>query len=157
MAQRKRVRPASPAVSRSSPLPASSPAPSSPAPSSLCLGQRKRYRRESSAGSSTEGARVHPSRSSPPVSSPPPPGIDPCSKKAKFERQFKTATSSNEDVSVSPDIICMLQALTKKTGKQMKSWTSSVYAHFRPPSIVDEDGKVTYVFVCKRCVMRFHI
>jgi hypothetical protein len=98
MAQRKRVRPVSPAVSCSSPLPASSPAPSSPAPSSLCLGQRKRYRRESSAASSTEGARVHPSRSSPPVSSPPPPGIDPCSKKAKFERQFKTATSSNEDV-----------------------------------------------------------
>jgi hypothetical protein len=26
-------------------------------------------------------------------------------------------------------------------------WT--VYSHFKPPTIIEEDGKVTYVFVCK--------
>ncbi|KAI0000332.1 hypothetical protein BJV77DRAFT_1147171 [Russula vinacea] len=102
------------------------------------MGQQKRYRHTSSAASSADLANLHSSASSPlPTSSPPPfspprPVNDPCSKKAKFKRQFKTAMSSNE-----------------KAEKQMKLWTSSVYAHFCPPSIVEEDGKVTYVFVCK--------
>ncbi|KIM75183.1 hypothetical protein PILCRDRAFT_47678, partial [Piloderma croceum F 1598] len=33
---------------------------------------------------------------------------------------------------------------------QLKSWTSAVYSHFKPPSITQEDGKVTYTFVCKK-------
>jgi hypothetical protein len=32
---------------------------------------------------------------------------------------------------------------------QMKSWTSKVYDHYKRPTILEEDGEVTYIFVCK--------
>lgn len=53
--------------------------------------------------------------------------------------------------SISPNVISIASP-NQKSRKQIKSWTSFVYAHFCPPSIVEEDGKVTYVFVCKRWV-----
>ncbi len=34
----------------------------------------------------------------------------------------------------------------------MKSWWSTVYQHFEPPVIVEEDGKKLYKFVCKMYV-----
>ena len=33
--------------------------------------------------------------------------------------------------------------------KQLKSWNLTVYGYFKPPTIIKEDGKVTYVFICK--------
>lgn len=60
------------------------------------------------------------------------------------------ATSSKEDVLCMPGHHLVTMILTRKIEKQMKSWTSSVYAHFSLPSIIEEDGEVTYVFVCKK-------
>jgi hypothetical protein len=36
------------------------------------------------------------------------------------------------------------------TEKQMKTWSSAVYTHFKAPTIIEENGEVTYVFVCKK-------
>ena len=36
--------------------------------------------------------------------------------------------------------------------KQRKTWGSSIYDHFKPPTISDEDGEVVYHFVCKKHV-----
>ena len=76
-------------------------------------------------------------------------------KKSKFDKQFKTATTSDADV-LSMFSYCIHNlTLTIGPEKQSKSWTSSVYTHvythFKLPSIsTDDDSEVTYVFVCKR-------
>jgi len=38
-------------------------------------------------------------------------------------------------------------------GGQMKSWSSDVYDHFKPPTISAENGEVIYNFVCKKQVL----
>ena len=83
-------------------------------------------------------------------SSPVPTGAKP-TKKSKFDKQFNTATTSDADV-LSMFSYCIHNlTLTIGPEKQSKSWTSSVYTHFKPPSIsTDDDGEVTYVFVCKK-------
>ncbi|KIM72665.1 hypothetical protein PILCRDRAFT_15923 [Piloderma croceum F 1598] len=97
---------------------------------------RKQGRRASSAASAASSSPDITATGST-ASSPPPntslTGTEPTDKKSRFEQRFKTATTSNEDV---------LQ-------KQLKSWTSAIYRHFQPPSITQEDGEVTYMFVCK--------
>jgi hypothetical protein len=58
------------------------------------MGQRKRQRRASSTASSLAGITGLGSTASSPQ-----PSIDePSDKKSKFEKRYKTATSSNEDV-----------------------------------------------------------
>ncbi|KAJ3549237.1 hypothetical protein NM688_g5201 [Phlebia brevispora] len=56
-------------------------------------------------------------------------------KKASFERRYRTAERSNKDI---------LQ-------DQRNSWTSKVYDHFQPPNIIvdDRSGEVKYQFICK--------
>jgi hypothetical protein len=34
----------------------------------------------------------------------------------------------------------------------MRTWSSAVYDHFKPPEIVRDGADVKYVFVCKRYV-----
>ncbi|KAF7358401.1 Zinc finger BED domain-containing protein 4 [Mycena venus] len=58
-------------------------------------------------------------------------GMQPLSKRAKFEEKFKTATTSDKDV----------LALQKAT------WTSHVYSHFHDPAIVLEKNEVRYSFI----------
>ena len=117
------------------------------------MSQRKRRRRASSVASSSAGITGVGST----ASSSQPSVDEPSDKKSKFEKRYKTATSSKEDVLRMSWHHLITMTLTRKIEKQMKSWTSSVYAHFSPPSIMEEDGEVTYDFVCKKWVMHVWI
>jgi hypothetical protein len=112
------------------------------------MAQRKRYRRASSAVSSVDLTGTSLASSPPPAAQA---ADDPCSKKAKFEKRFDTANNSNEDIlRKSLSVYLFMTTLTGKTEKQLDSWSSKFYSHYHRPSIVEENGEVTYVFVCKK-------
>lgn len=75
----------------------------------------------------------------------------------KFDRRYKTATNSNEEVrgvlaSQHANQLLML-VVFPYPDLQVKAWNSDVYQHFvMPPDITLEKGEVRYVFACKKCV-----
>jgi hypothetical protein len=72
-------------------------------------------------------------------------------KHSKFDERFQTATSTDEDV-LSTSIFCDSSVLNLdrlSTERQMATWTSQVYQHFKmPPTIAVKNGKVIYVYTC---------
>jgi hypothetical protein len=110
------------------------------------MGQRKRRRRASSAASSSANTLAVNGRGS----SLQPSLDEPNDKKSKFNKRYKTATTSKEDVLRMLSYHPLPVRLIRETEKQMKSWTSAVYNHFEPPSIIEENDEVTYIFVCKK-------
>jgi hypothetical protein len=75
----------------------------------------------------------------------------PLTKKQKFEERYKTDETSDVDVlSEQRDYAHRLNT-DATLDKQMKTWSSIVYEHFRsPPEIKKDGGNVRYVFVCKK-------
>ena len=110
------------------------------------MGQCKQWQCASSAASSSAGITGVGST----ASSPQPSVDEPTDKKSKFEKRYKTAISLNEDVICMYWCYLITTSLTRNLEKQMKLWTSQ---HFNVPSIMEEDGEVTYTFICKKWVM----
>lgn len=68
-----------------------------------------------------------------------------------FDEHWKTGIRIDEEV------LCELFTLRSITllthyifvAAQVKTWRSDVYAHFKYPTIIQEDNIVKYKFVCK--------
>ena len=75
----------------------------------------------------------------------------PLTKKRKFEERYQTDDTSDVDVlSEQRDYAHSLNPHASPD-KQMKTWSSIVYTHFRSPPEIKKDGdNVHYVFVCKK-------
>lgn len=113
------------------------------------MAPRKRGRQLSPAVSASDFADTSVASSPAPNSA-----TETVSKKVKFNRRFKTDTTCDDDV-LSGFGSAKVNILTRSSERQKATWNSDVYDHFKPPAIIDENGEVAYVFVCKKYVADF--
>ena len=69
-----------------------------------------------------------------------------------FDKHWNTDTRTNEEVLgelFTPSGISFLFKLLIFTAAQVRSWRSDVYAHFKHPTIIQEDNIIKYRFTCK--------
>jgi len=73
-------------------------------------------------------------------------------RRGKFDKRYKTATSTDDEVLSSSFYLSMAPFFFSEyiiEENQMDQWSSDVYKHFKmPPAITVKDGIVTYVFTC---------
>ncbi len=77
-------------------------------------------------------------------------------RRPKFDEHFKTATLTEEEVLCMFPLfpMCFIFFSDYHKEKQIATWTSAVYAHFRmPPTISFKKGIVTYIYTCIACVI----
>jgi hypothetical protein len=72
-------------------------------------------------------------------------------RRSKFDKRYKTATSTDDEVLSSSFYLSMTLCFSEYIieENQMDQWSSDVYKHFKmPPAITVKNGIVTYVFTC---------
>jgi len=76
-------------------------------------------------------------------------------RRAKFDERFKTAKSTEEEVlRTFPQLSKHLIVSDCFEERQMATWTSDVYTHFRmPPAVSVRRGIIVYTYTCITCVV----